>query len=816
MFGQSHGYTPIPSADNILNEAELNMFDNQVLHTSFETPSPLSIDTSFNVTWNSTTASPSFEIDMTNSAISTVGSMRQPSSSISPPYYVGGLSFPITTGGDMEVLISPAPSSEGSNYSQSSFQYPPTQQHQHQSYQWYLNQEPQQISPHQATQLSEICQLLMSQPQELPRNQQNYNEYLSHNGDPTDLNISFTQTQHNMLSSYIDSSQHSSLWTPHPCLVGQSADSQSQANIPEQTRNKTSRKRKGGSGSRMRCDLKKKREIIQYREDNPNVPVVDIARAFSCPRTSIYAILNLKQYIEGYHSNLPDRCRLVKIPFYILDELLVQWSINLKNRGYTLRPKSYSAQALEICRMLSSLLKEPLPPRKFTSSWVKNFQNRYKNRLESAQSGQTLSATEISRVASNALEAMKNYSADDIYTCDSTCMYLNVMPEAIPGDSNSCHADPSAIATVLLCVNASGTDKREPSYLVRESSNATEERRCNETVLNASLNDVPVSILEGWLFDFDRSLDRNVLLLIDGALRGMLNLDGGSEKLLKHVKITVVSGRLEAMLPMSARIIQDFKTHYYNLLLKDSDDMAKYSAVIRNEKDSGRNSMPTLIPELRFNGEPRCSSVQSSSKPQMLHRDAKPRNLAQSPARMCPLVSQLFQFIRLQNAWSIVSPTVIKHQFTEFQLSLERFLSSQPHESMKILDASRALGNDLLRALPKIYLDQGDSIKNYYMSLDKNSGPSGFLRKTIRNMQNDPNFQNSFADNPSVWKLSFASGKTRNGHSQKCGRAAHIMGFVGQTSLGPRTPSFALYSCRNEPDGPIEHMAVTPTRACTF
>ncbi|KAG0016069.1 hypothetical protein BGZ80_009446, partial [Entomortierella chlamydospora] len=167
--------------------------------------------------------------------------------------------------------------------------------------------------------------------------------------------------------------------------------------------------------------------------------------------------------------------------------------------------------------MVSGLVKDPLPQCLFTTGWLKGFKDRRAAHLTTAPSTQgRLQTEEIKDI----LGKLKEFSKDDIYTCDITSMYLDMMSTSVYKDEYpskpSRRADSSSVS-LLLCCNASGKDMLEPVVLVRQTSNVVALQGYNGVVLDSDLNNVTNRVMWSWLMRFDNDVERKVVLLVDQA-----------------------------------------------------------------------------------------------------------------------------------------------------------------------------------------------------------------------------------------------------------------------------------------------------------
>ncbi|KAF9172648.1 hypothetical protein BGX21_009509 [Mortierella sp. AD011] len=664
-------------------------------------------------------------------------------------------------------------------YSQLNIQYPTSQQslsgenqpQSHYQQQYFIHQEQPASSIY--------SQQLISHPQEL---QWSAHQAMAPNQVPIfHLNGQDAVSAIEILSPYRvipqETANEEQPYSPiiQPILSGPSTGDLMKVNTPVQTQRAYKRKRKGDK-IRQAHSLEKKQKIIEYRQANPTVLVSKLSEKFGVSRPTVYDIIKMNGRIGQHLTERPGSFRVTQNRFRILEELLACWGREQVYRGATPVYETYSAQAFEIHRMLSSLLEKPLPPCLFTAGWYSGFKDRYKQTLmDATQGSQRIS---WAKEANNVLQAIQNVKPRDIYTCDGTCMYLDLMSDATflrSKAKSSARLNSSTTVTVLLCTNATGTDRRDPLFLVRQSSAVTKKSGCVGTVLDSSLDDLPASILEKWLIDFDKSLKRKVVLLMDEALSNMLSCSNVVGNLSRVTVVTVLKP-LGAILPMSTRLIKDFKIHYYTLLLQDSDAMAKYSVLIREKKS---------IPELHLNDVTRKSA---------------------SPPKVCPLMSQSTQFERIHDAWRQVPLAAITHYFGQFRDSLADISTNRTLANTCVSFESKAAEDTLVQALKYVYPDLKGTVRQYYKNLGKNMGPGHFLRMKIQEMQRSSDFQNCFVSNPCFGELSVGTKPSKGNR----------MELVGQFDSVSRSSSFGLYTCRNTDQGSEELLVVCPPRACTF
>jgi len=222
--------------------------------------------------------------------------------------------------------------------------------------------------------------------------------------------------------------------------------------------------------SRTALELQERLAIIEFWEENQNMSMYNISKRFSVPRPTIYGIIKdrerLKQLAAGLPSSglTPARKSSVESPFRILEELLVVWSVDLRDRGFVVTDKMITAQAFEIHRMLSGVVSKPLPPCKFTQGWLQKFKERRSGSIfATRETGSTIHEADWSFQEDD----LRRFSRklDDVFMCGVVSMYLDALPTRIYDGlcpESEAPIQDSLIVSVLLCCNATGTRLRTP------------------------------------------------------------------------------------------------------------------------------------------------------------------------------------------------------------------------------------------------------------------------------------------------------------------------------------------------------------------
>ncbi|KAF9925845.1 hypothetical protein BGZ65_007542, partial [Modicella reniformis] len=330
-------------------------------------------------------------------------------------------------------------------------------------------------------------------------------------------------------------------------------------------------------------------EIVKYAEENPHMTTRELALHFRVPRPTMYGILKSKDTLLGQPmaAFIPNSYRIAESRFRILEEVLNIWINDLRSRHIPVKGKTVMAQAMDIHRMLSGLLVESLLPCLFTSGWLKGFKRRRKidfkpKRIESAANAQGDVDAAFRR------KMFSDYSPKNIFVCEMTSLYLNLDPSRLQPDTAkeiTTRTIDSPSASVVFCFNLLLLDWREPLVLVRQSARDDLKtiKGYHERILDSKGEDLTQPTLLDWLLDFDRSLDRRILLVVDEPIWRLLNRDGKDfHAALQRIRVLGPSKNTTNHLPMSARLAKWFKETYYRKLLEAFvfNTLEEYASVI--------------------------------------------------------------------------------------------------------------------------------------------------------------------------------------------------------------------------------------------
>ncbi|KAF8919093.1 hypothetical protein BGZ58_004702, partial [Dissophora ornata] len=213
--------------------------------------------------------------------------------------------------------------------------------------------------------------------------------------------------------------------------------------------------------------------------------------------------------------------------------------------------------------------------------------------------------------------------------------------------------------------------------------------------IHGSEEDLTTSIFTTWLKEFDMRLDREVVLLLDNTVWDLTKGQSDSPKFtLSKIKLSNIPSQLTASAPMSAGIIRTFKTSYNTLAFRK---FCK-TETLPQEPTKGSTETKMLEDHLEFISDA-WQDVQSSA------------------------IETSFQ-----SAFAAIDP---------FRYQPQDLKGSRTNLSMQDRDSAEAELSMLLRsAYPQI----PDSVLQYYLTQDKDLGPSRFMWKALEAMQDHDDF----------------------------------------------------------------------------
>jgi hypothetical protein len=147
-----------------------------------------------------------------------------------------------------------------------------------------------------------------------------------------------------------------------------------------------------------------------------------------------------------------------------VDQALLEWFKVQRNAGFPINGPVLKVQAEKFAKQLQH--------ENFTCSkgWLDRFKNRH-NVVYAKVSGEALSVdskTASEWVKSVWVECQQGYSEEDMHNADETGVFYNMMPDStfkFKGEKCVGGKMSKNCLTVLMCVNMTGTDKKDSLLL---------------------------------------------------------------------------------------------------------------------------------------------------------------------------------------------------------------------------------------------------------------------------------------------------------------------------------------------------------------
>ncbi|KAF9111093.1 hypothetical protein BGX27_005414 [Mortierella sp. AM989] len=462
-----------------------------------------------------------------------------------------------------------------------------------------------------------------------------------------------------------------------------------------------------GSNARKRrrnqITLEEKIAVVKYADMNPDATAIQLGKHFKLCRTTIYGIMSkAKELLAAELLRVPSSlnlCRLQEARFRILEELLVDWVKILWSQQICVPAKKIMAQGMEIYTMLSHFLSVPWEPCSFTSGWLKGFQRR---QFRLASDGNEMAKKRfLLATPKNDLKSIRvgQYKMGDIYSCEMTGMNLNLNLPNLAQDKGRdmaiCKSELSSV-TIVACFNATGSDKREPLVLVRQAGfGILNTKRYHDMVDGTKTEDLINYTFFSWLIEFDSSLVRRTLLMVDEAIWNLLKSDCTDfQSVLKWIVVVKVPMGHAGSSPMSARIAKEFKSRYYFHLIE------------------------------------------------ALNRQAQRVELNDKNRAKLNYLEDYLSLIKL--AWEKIHHSTIKCLFQRFLKPIGLPADCSAENGQDFLLPPDNYSNNLFNALRSFFPDAKDTVIQHFVYFDKDTGPSSSLRRGIYRMHRHPDFSNSF------------------------------------------------------------------------
>ncbi|KAF9208630.1 hypothetical protein BGZ49_008198 [Haplosporangium sp. Z 27] len=307
----------------------------------------------------------------------------------------------------------------------------------------------------------------------------------------------------------------------------------------------------------------KKLEVIAYRRQNPSISVSKMSEKFDIPRTTLYGVLKfdettLKNTMLKSDSRTTEVFRTSKKSDWLCGYLLMKWIDYMQSRSTVLSNEKMLTQASVIHRMLNEVLISPLPDIDFNPDWLKRTKGL--NKINPT----AVTTEDHSSTPKDLRDTIRQFDIQDIRVAGMTSMYLS-LSGIQPQGENQC--DPSGMVrntsvSILFCLGAS--DTHTPPLVHVRHKYLVHDFMCYDGItVHPTESDLTSQGFHDWLLGFDKTLERNTLLLVNEQLWELYNNNNGPS--LRYTKV-VLSPSKYGLTKRITSTIKLFKYNYHLLL----------------------------------------------------------------------------------------------------------------------------------------------------------------------------------------------------------------------------------------------------------
>ena len=322
------------------------------------------------------------------------------------------------------------------------------------------------------------------------------------------------------------------------------------------------------SSKRKFLKLGDKVKVIQ--DSKKGLSTRKLAEIYGCGRTQINSILKksdvyLEKTFQGV--NLESKSKRRKNGYEGIDDLLLEWLLNCREKNLPISGPMLQESALEIANKLG------ISDFKASNGWLQKFRTRH-NIVFRKLNGEASDAPmkEITSWMETLHELTADYDSKDVYNCDETGLFFRAIPDkTLCLKADACRGGKIAKErlTVLLCCNAVG-EFEKPIVIGKYGK-----PRCFG---NMDIKKLPVVwkfntkswmtklIMNEWLINLNNKMQRqkrNILLFMDNAKCHPI------ENTYSNIKVVFLPANTTAFTqPLDLGIIQAFKLHYRKRMMR--------------------------------------------------------------------------------------------------------------------------------------------------------------------------------------------------------------------------------------------------------
>jgi DDE superfamily endonuclease/Tc5 transposase DNA-binding domain/CENP-B N-terminal DNA-binding domain len=331
--------------------------------------------------------------------------------------------------------------------------------------------------------------------------------------------------------------------------------------------NKPERPRK----KRMHLTMKSKQEMCQQKQANPTLTINQLSEKYGCNRSTVSKVLKSKNEWLSVQLTEFESKKTVNRPakFTQLETALSTWMQRVFSQNAILTDGLLQLQA----KKFATLLNVSEDDFKASNGWLDNFKKRHAIwQFRIYGESESIPIENLPEQRQQLVELLSQYRPEDVYNADETGLFFQMIPnqtlatKPVKGKKK----DKERI-TILLCTNATGTDKLKPLVIGKSAK-----PRCFKNIQKENLGTKYEANKKAWMtgeifghwiksLNATNRLDhRKTLVLVDNAPSHIV----GEE--LEHVKVHFLPPNTTPYLqPCDAGIINSFKAHYRKLYLQN-------------------------------------------------------------------------------------------------------------------------------------------------------------------------------------------------------------------------------------------------------
>src|SRR3989440_1894227 len=320
----------------------------------------------------------------------------------------------------------------------------------------------------------------------------------------------------------------------------------------------------------MNLTMQAKQEMCQRKQADPSLTIDQLSEEYVCERSTISKILKAKdEWLSKELTNHKAKT-IANRPakFTQLENALSIWTRRVFSQNVVLTDGLLQLKA----KKFAELLNISETDFKASHGWVDRFKKRHDIwRFRIHGESESVLVKNLPEQKQKLVELLSKYRPEDVYNADETGLFFQMTPnqtlatKLVKGKKK----DKERI-TVLLCTNATGTDKLKP-LVIGKSANP----RCFKHIRKENLDAkyeankkawMTGDIFKRWIKSLDatnRLQHRKILVLVDNAASHIVSEE------LEHVKVHFLPPNTTPYLqPCDAGIINSFKAHYRKLYLQ--------------------------------------------------------------------------------------------------------------------------------------------------------------------------------------------------------------------------------------------------------